>query len=317
MTADTAVRDQAIEWAARTGDPSFDRWEDFTSWLEADPAHARAYDEAVLAADDAAALLREFGSANDDSGAPFDADETVQGGRIRRWRWIGGALAAALVLMVTFGLLSPTERELYTMEAKPGSTRMIALAEGSRIDLAGGTRIELDRNDPRFARLERGQALFSIRHDEDDPFEVRVGNDTLVDAGTVFDVRYLDNSTSVAVSEGAVIFNPETSRVQVNPGRILRKSAARSGIVLAPIDPDQVGEWRSGRLTFRDASLAQVALDLTNATGASFEAASGSERASVSGSITVEPIREDPRVAGGLLGVRVVERSGVWILDAR
>ena len=45
-----AMRDQAVMWAVAVNDPGFADWDGFTAWLEADAAHAEAYDHAVLAA---------------------------------------------------------------------------------------------------------------------------------------------------------------------------------------------------------------------------------------------------------------------------
>ena len=37
------LREAALDWLVRTNDPEFDGWDEFTAWLEADPAHADAY----------------------------------------------------------------------------------------------------------------------------------------------------------------------------------------------------------------------------------------------------------------------------------
>ncbi|WP_430098150.1 FecR/PupR family sigma factor regulator [Novosphingobium resinovorum] len=47
MASDNGIRDAALGWAVRAGDPAFADWEAFTLWLEADPAHARAYQPAA------------------------------------------------------------------------------------------------------------------------------------------------------------------------------------------------------------------------------------------------------------------------------
>lgn len=37
------IREEALGWLVRTNDPEFDRWDDFSAWLESDPANADAY----------------------------------------------------------------------------------------------------------------------------------------------------------------------------------------------------------------------------------------------------------------------------------
>src|SRR3546814_9914530 len=67
----------------------------------------------------------------------------------------------------------------YTIATVPGARRTIDLADGSRIELNGDTRITLDKAAPRFASLDRGEAMFHVRHDDSDPFVVMVGDDKL------------------------------------------------------------------------------------------------------------------------------------------
>lgn len=191
----------------------------------------------------------------------------------------------------------------------------VALEAGSEVQLAGGTRVMLDREDPRYASLEQGRALFTVRHDEGDPFVVTVGSNRVVDVGTVFEVRLDSETFRVAVSEGAVQFNPDKQDVLVTAGQTLWR--ASDGYRLADIDPTQVGEWRDGRLTFDGETLAAVAQDLTRETGLRFTVDPASADRVVSGSIMIGPVREDPGSLGPLLDVAVRSQSGTWIIGAR
>lgn len=315
MTFDETIRQQALDWAVRAGDPQFEDWEAFTLWLEADPAHGHAYDAIAAAVADASQLVIGAGAANDDGLAAAQPDAATL--RTTRRRWIGGALAASLALVGGFALWQANSRDLYRIEVAPGAMRTVALDPGSQIDLAGETIIELDRDDPRYAHLAKGQALFTIRHDARRPFHLEVGDDTLVDVGTIFDVRHRGADMSVAVSEGAVQFNPKDQNQRISPGQILRKNGQDGRITLEAISPDQVGEWREGRLTFSAASLEQVAMDLTNSTGIAFAAAPGSSPGSVSGSLRLDPIRKDPRSLAALLGLDVRQEGDRWIIGER
>lgn len=305
MAHDRALHDEAAAWAVRTGDPAFDDWEGFTAWLERDPAHARAYDEVVSAVGEAAeSLPPEPVAGNDDEpAAPA------------RRRWIGGALSVALLGLAAMGAWQLRD-DSYTVETAPGETRLIALGDGGEIALAGGSRIVLDRGDPRSASLERGQALFTIRHDPSAPFTLAVGRDTLVDVGTVFDVSTTQARLRVAVSEGAVVLNPGGENARVSPGEMLSKDAATGGVTMGEVALDQVGEWREGRVTFQDASLAEVAAELSRATGVEFVASSRAGGQEVSGSIALDGVRRDPRTLGPLLGVAVRHNGTAWEIGA-
>ena len=56
MTHDNRIETAALDWVIRQRDPAFADWEDFTDWLDADPAHAEAYHEAVALDADLAGL---------------------------------------------------------------------------------------------------------------------------------------------------------------------------------------------------------------------------------------------------------------------
>ena len=301
MGLDPNLESQALDWVVRTGDPEFTDWEGFTLWLEADPAHARAYD--VLAA-----KIADVAEADLPAGREIAVNDNPP--PRRAWRLAGPALAAGLALVV--GLWSMTGGETYV--TAPGETRQIALDDGSTITLAGGSRLEIDGPDARTARLEAGQALFTIRHDETRPFEVRAGDDRLLDIGTVFEVRHVDDSTSVAVAEGAVLFNPDSQRHTLHPGdrAVRRKGSSRLETDRIPVS--LVGEWREGRLTFRNAPLAEVVDDLSRASGIAFSAEPGGADRRVSGSVLVAPIRNDPASLGPILNVSVRSEGRNWVV---
>lgn len=306
MASDRVLHDEAAAWAVRTGDPAFDDWEDLTAWLERDPAHARAYDAVIAAVAEAAEALPPVPRAGND-------DEPA--GRTRR-RWIGGALSLVLVGALALGVWQ-LRGGSYVVETAPGEMQRIALDGGGEITLAGDSRIVLEHGDPRSASLEHGQALFTIEHDSAAPFTLRVGEDTLVDVGTVFDVTRTVEGLRVAVAEGAVVLNPGEDDARVSPGQVLSKDAATDRYVIGAVALDQIGEWREGRLTFQDASLEEVAAELTRATGTAFVASPRAGGQRVSGSIALEGLRRDPRTVGALLGVGVAHNGTAWEIGAR
>jgi transmembrane sensor len=306
MARDEAVREQAAAWAVRTGDPGFDDWEGFTAWLERDGEHARAYDQVSAAVIEAAEALPVVPPAlNDD-----------EPGWWTRRRWLGGAMALALAGLVGIGAWQ-LDQGSYTVETAPGEVQLLALGDGGEIALSGGSRIVLDRDNARFASLERGQALFTIEHDENAPFMVEVGEDRIVDVGTVFDVTRNDSGLRVAVSEGEVILNPSRQNARVLPGQSLTKAAGSQQFEIEPVALSAVGEWRQGRITFQEASLADVSAELTRATGTAFAASPRASEQRVSGSLMLDAVRSDPRALGPLLGVTVRYNGTAWEIGTR
>lgn len=305
MAIDRTMLDEAALWAARTGDPAFADWDGFTAWLGGHPARAEAYDRVMAAVDEVAA-----------GGLPapermFEIEDNVVPLRRRPGMWIGGAVAACLAGALTFGLWQMREAPVIWRTA-PGEMRELALADGTTVAMAGASVLSVDP-DHRHVELVEGQALFTVRHDESREFAVRVGDDTLVDIGTVFEVRKGSAAMSVAVSEGAVMFNPDAEAVRVDPGRKLLVRGSRIDLSESPAA--LVGEWREGRLTFREATLADVAADLSRATGVSYRVAPGAAGRTISGSVALDPIRKDPASLGALLGVTVRGSGKDWTIE--
>lgn len=319
MTTDPSIREAALGWAMSTRDPDFADWHGFTVWLEADPAHAAAYDAVQYLLDDVDAVLAVLPKTLPEPVAAPEpapehaaepANDNPHGWFAGRRAWLGGAVAASLVVALTsivwFGSGGVT---LY--KTAPGETRLIALEDGSKVELAGGSALALEG--VRAARLEDGQALFTIRHDAADPFVLTAGGERLVDAGTVFDVRLAGETLDVAVAEGAVIVDPKGEAIRLEPGERAVREGGR--FRLAGIDRAAVGEWRRGRISFEAASLAEIAAELTRATGKRFTSNDTATR--LSGSIAIDAVRADPKALEPLLAVRVVPAGDGWMIAAQ
>lgn len=302
MALDDVIREQAAAWAVRTGESAFEDWETFAAWLEQDPSHARAYDEVTAAVADAAEALPTV---------PLPQNDDEPGFVAPRRRWLGGAVAAGLAVAVVLGVWQ-TRPGTYAIETAPGEMRLVELEGGGRIELAGASRIVLDRRDPRRASLEQGQALFTIDHDPNAPFTLAVGEDTLIDVGTIFDVKHTSDGMALAVSEGAVVFNPARQNVRVSPGQQLTSATGSVRYRLSAVPTGEVGAWRDGRLSFQDARLEDVAADISRMTGIELVVTTRSADRRVSGSLAMEAVRSDPRALGPLLGVSVRHNGEAW-----
>lgn len=294
----------ALDWAVRTGDPGFSDWSGFESWLARDPAHAARYDAIMLAIGDATASLAA-------APAPRPA-VTVQTPPRRRAWWAAG-IAAALAGVLGWTAL-PTGAEPWSVETGPGAAKRIAFADGTEILLAGGSRVTLDRAAPRTARLDAGEALFVVRHDEAQPYRVTAGDYELVDLGTVFSVKRGPDVLRVAVSEGEVMLDPAGSRLRVPMGKAVAVDTESRRAELSSIDPETVGGWRSGQLSYDGARLEEVALDIARLTGRPVMVAPAVRDDVFRGTIDLATIGGDPAALAVLLGVKVRDTGQGWEL---
>ncbi len=313
MTAETqeALRGEAIGWHLRVADGSVEDWEAFTAWLGANPAHVRAYDAIEMldaeATAVAAALPPALVAANDDM--PVTS---------RKW-WLGGsAVAAMLAVAVMFGAQGFPGHDLYKVTSPPGATRTILLASGDTITLNGDSTVVLDHKNLRFASLEHGEASFGIRHDPANPFIVEVGDERIQDVGTVFNVARGEDGVRIAVAQGAVLYNPGREAVHLGAGEALSDPGGVSPVVLARVDPADVGSWRSGRLSYDDAPLSRVASDLSRATGQRVRLAPALAARQFSGTIRLNADRAALFAdVAHLLDVEARHSNDGWTLVAR
>jgi len=302
---EVTARQRAIDWAVRAADPSFDDWEALADWLAADPANAVLYDRATIAADDAEHALRDGASRQPASFA-------------HRARWLPFAIAASLIATVGGGgwLYQQSQQpDLYTLSTVAGARRSITLVGAVRIDLNGDTSITLDHDDPRFARINRGQALFTVTHDPARPFRVQTGDVIITDVGTIFDVDQGIAGVRVGVAEGEVRISAPGGALNVAAGQ----AAAVIGGTVTRYDQERanVGAWRSDRIDFADIPLAELATRVHRASGARIEVAPSIAQRRVSGSIFVGagPSGDLSGIAP-LLGIDIARRGDGWIWSA-
>lgn len=304
MMGSQAMADKALLWAIRTRDPDFSDWDGFTLWLESDAHHAAAYD-AVMARDAALEPLVQAPAI----GLPLPANDASQP---MRWRWIaGGAIAAALVATLSLGLFN--RADIYTVTTRPGETRVVALEDGTRVEMNGATTMRFDRKDARFAALDDGEAAFTVRHDARDPFRVTVGKAVFEDAGTIFNIVRTGEATRIGVSEGEVVYNPEAEAISLKAGRALSEDAGR--LHLMAIDIRSVASWRDGRLVYANAPVAQVAQDIARSLDVRLTTTPGAGAQRFTGTIRIDrdPVRFF-RDAAPLLGLRAQRQGDGWVL---
>ncbi|MBF5093033.1 iron dicitrate transport regulator FecR [Novosphingobium sp. NBM11] len=245
------VEDEAAAWAARIDAAPSAAHPGLEEWLKADPARAGA----LLRAQAALAMLG--GGSLEDTRAPSETTKPAEdAGSVprKRWRWLAGAVGLAASLAALAFLDLPRDE---TFEADRGEVRALALRDGSAVSVDAGSRVDVRiGKDTRVTRLVRGKALFHVAHDPGKPFRVIVGDVTITDIGTVFQVT--DDAEAgfvdVLVSEGAVDVEAGGARTRLVAGNRARFPRAASKAPVSPIQTmsaaamDRALGWTSGQL---------------------------------------------------------------------
>jgi transmembrane sensor len=323
---DRAMVEQAIAWHLRLEHADEDAWIEFAEWLDADPAHNGAY-EAVADGDVRMATMLEKATfpsgdehvrpaefSNDEDGLAYD----VRSEGVRRNPWRRGALAASIAVAGLFAVQMLSDRDAsYSIETLAGETRSISLADGSEILLNGSTSISLDRNDSRLVEIARGEARFTVTHNDSDPFTVIAGEQRLVDIGTVFNVVHTDRQLRVGVAEGAVRYEGMAQTVELRAGDSLAADD-RGGVEVSRSPIASIGSWADDVLVYDQAPLEQVASDLSRSIGISLELPREMRANTFSGVIQTDGERDAVRARmEELIGRRIVADGARWSVEAR
>lgn len=308
MSAQPAATRAAIDWLTRQRDPHFADWAALTAWLEADPEHAAEY-QRLMALD--AALADALGRGAAPGEVPRARAPKQPSGPFAAAVRLG---AAAAVLLAAFLVLRPDSS--YEVATAAGQRKHILLGDGSRVVLNGGTRVRFDREAPRSARLEVGEALFEVVHDPRTRFRVTFEGGSVENLGTRFTVARAGDRTAVAVAEGAVAFSGAPGRAELRAGQGLVTETGT--ITRVGIDPTRVGSWATPRLTYDDAPLRTIAADLSRELGVPVEVAPaiGNRRFTVTIQLDLDVERSMMRL-GALLDMRVGRRGDGWLILPR
>ncbi|TDV42949.1 MULTISPECIES: FecR family protein [Pseudomonas] len=260
----TTVRDDAARWFVRLQEPavSADEQQRFDAWLN---QHSQHRDEFQL--------LQGLWSAADLLPAPRlqALVETPPSRRKRRPLLRYAVAASVLAVAIGLGLFSGLNHPGgYRAEFATalGERKHVALPDGSVIDLNSRSRLQVRfEQDRRVIELAEGEAMFSVAHDTSRPFVVETGNGKVTVTGTRFDVRRDVTQTRVAVEQGTVKVQGRNASdnqfIKLTAGLGTHVDAQGQVAAAYAVNPAELTAWRSGKLVFNNASLSEVAAEVS------------------------------------------------------
>lgn len=206
-------------------------------------------------------------------------EENVVPIRRRNW-WKRIAVAASFIIAASavYWFMSgkettPRVDSLVEKHNARGTKSTIELTDGSKIWLNADSKIKYP---PVFAGNTRevylnGEAFFEVAKNPSKPFIIHLANGTVRVLGTSFNVRAYDNEkvveTSVATGKVAFIPRYQTRRQKqdtlfITPNNKVRYSLEEDQANVLTTVAAEDKAWTEGRLIFRGATLAEIAVEL-------------------------------------------------------
>jgi len=178
-------------------------------------------------------------------------------------RWV----AAAAMLVVAVGGIwysrASSGPHYRTATTARGQRASLQLSDGTRVILGPASTLRYDVTS-RARQVElSGLAQFQVVHDASRPFVVRAGRAEATDVGTVFTVRAFadEDAVTLAVTEGAIALRAGDGQIALTAGQAGRVDA--QGVQRLAGAPADYAQWIDGRLTFQNATLTDVARELS------------------------------------------------------
>lgn len=254
---------QAADWLSRRLDA--ESWsgsdeERFQEWLRESPQHE--------------AELRKSEMALDATSIPGPGLETEISRVLNRHRRQSQARRIAFIASGAVAAIATVVVLLFWISGSP-QIYETGVAEQKTINLSDGTTLELDAMTSLEAHLSRarrrivlhgGRAVFHVARDKARTFEVEAGTGLVKVVGTVFEVNLIPTDLlEVAVQEGVVDLGdakPSTAAHRLTAGTLAAWNLRQEKLEVSEFNVDKFGQWRSGRLVYRNRPFKYVLADL-------------------------------------------------------
>lgn len=249
------ISHQASEWFAliQGGAPTQAQCDELAAWLAADPRHAQAFADLQKWWAASATLLAQ------------PSPPTIHPQVLSRRRFVGFGIAACTALLATSATtlwLKGAGSPFADLRTAVGERRTMQLPDGSTVELAGNTALNLDFSaSRRSVELIRGEAFFHVVPDASGELAITTEAGRVLAREGEFCLSCDGANAMLTVSRNSVQVITPNQQTELGEGLSLRFSATQTGTIQRA-ELDQVLAWRNGRLVFFDTPLLTVVNEL-------------------------------------------------------
>lgn len=277
--AASSAERQASEWLVLldSGSATDEDRARFEAWLAEDAGYREAYAGLLETWERLAALRGCVRAAN--PGKDPRSTELRKPGPLRMTRrrsLVAAFAAAALVAVVSSGILLLVGDSAIPYRTDVGEMRTVSLNDGSSIELNTDTELLVEyAPEKRTVVVTRGEAYFDIAEDSDRPFVVLAGHAAIRAVGTALMVRLeAPSQVLVMVTEGVVEVarpthgvdtgrSPDADPALLRPGQRAKYDQRAIHVEEIPRgEVERVQAWRRGLLVFENSSLTDVVAEV-------------------------------------------------------
>lgn len=298
FTSKEDIHEEACLWVSRMDRGLTDEeTKTLQGWMAASQSHRRILFDVAQLWDDLS-VLNELKGLFPLKHAKGEASKAKKILRQARWSVAAGfvLMAAAAAMMVDsywFGQADKGYELVQRVGTAIGEQKTLTLDDGSIIHLNTNSAIHIHFDeDKRLIDLIKGEAHFTVAHDENRPFTVTAGINSVTAIGTAFNMQYTnDEAFELVVTEGRVLVQDKQgamSREQI-AAVIKEKLPLHTDLLLnagekANVDGiidnrtnldneamEQDLAWQQGMIVFRGEPLEDVLQEIERYTAVDFE----------------------------------------------
>lgn len=227
------------------------------------------------------------------------------------------ALATSLLVALGVVVMQPWKQPAQGFDSQlssaTGRSKTWQLVDGSNVELSGRTQVAVHFSaGRRDLELQQGAAYFQVAHDKSRPFDVHIGDVSVVAVGTEFTIDKTRDAIEVVVHEGIVALREHAGANMKKLTVGQRARIVKGRVAIDSVDTTQLIDWRSDWIDVHNESLQFLVEHLNRYATIPIEVPSPDlQQQRVAGRFQLRNTNEALAILADLYGLDIRSRAGV------
>lgn len=197
--------------------------------------------------------------------------KTGDGLHLNTWQILSGVAAVIVVTFLVAGAIIISHQRLVpetlVLHSPKGNISKLELEDGSQIWLNSGSQATVKKYGREKICVElEGEGFFDVAHNPGREFIVNVGDYSIHDIGTQFNVEYnaLCKEINIALFEGAVDFRKgdRSLKTDLQSGQLLQYDMENHQISINNAEMEFIAAWKEGKFVFVNRTMQEITKEL-------------------------------------------------------